>query len=546
MFGGLMSGKWFYDLRERFSPRVLVKNGPVTGFAFGPGRKEIAYCAPVRGVAGPGLWVLSVLHCWDGAPEFPCVPYSVENVDGRLGQGEEWWSQGAAPMRAPRLVWAAPAGVALGGPVWWAPDGSHIAVRAVGDETSDLVAVNYATGVASWISRGTTVVDAAWERGAGRLAYVTREGDERTVWVQTLPPSEPVRLGTGGYSLRWSPADGLSWLGPGSAGLWTQMTWDAQTQDIVESNPRATRPAGSLWSPDGRLCAALEEAAGDARHLVIYAGRSEEGEVVTAPDLRLQQLLGWSPDSRVVMVLTETGLPVAVAAYPATDQLEHLSRRSEWTDRWLRWRACVAAGPVDVGAGPPEWSSDHDMIAYVPAAGMDARLMGTWRDRHSSGRRPTAAELPNGSLVAYRVVRRNLVQENREPNLIVYENLKLLLAALEEYANDHNGLSPPTDDIDELCRVLRRYGVTKGVFTRPGSSTDVVVQYLLEPGTRLDELDAPHTVAVAVVDYDPQWSAVAFSGGWAKLYDLSRAEEAYIFAEIARTGRMPGGGRAVP
>jgi hypothetical protein len=167
---------------------------------------------------------------------------------------------------------------------------------------------------------------------------------------------------------------------------------------------------------------------------------------------------------------------------------------------------------------------------------MDPRLMATWRDWHSSGWVPTAADLPNGALVAHRVVRRSLVQESREPRLFVYDNLRVLLGALREYANDHNGLTPPTDDKDELCSILRRYGVTKRIITRPGSRADVACQYLLDPGMRLDEL--PGGVAVAVVDDDPQWAAAAFAGGWVKLFDLSRAEEARVFAEIVRTGRL--------
>jgi hypothetical protein len=40
---------------------VLTTRGPVTGFAFAPGRDEIAYCAPTDTEGRWGLWVLTTV-----------------------------------------------------------------------------------------------------------------------------------------------------------------------------------------------------------------------------------------------------------------------------------------------------------------------------------------------------------------------------------------------------------------------------------------------------------------------------------------------------
>ena len=44
----LVTGEWALSFATYREPiLVLADQGPITGFAFGPGRTEVAYCAPV-------------------------------------------------------------------------------------------------------------------------------------------------------------------------------------------------------------------------------------------------------------------------------------------------------------------------------------------------------------------------------------------------------------------------------------------------------------------------------------------------------------------
>ena len=485
----LVSGGWRYQFLGRGVIRVLDDRVGISGFAFAAGREEVAYCRPVEPGGRSGIWAVSTAACpeWTGG-------------DTLRGDGKR---------DAARLLWAAPEGVKLHGPVRWTPDGSKIAVLASRDGGRDLVAVDYATGAPAWLSEGACVVDAAWDWQARHIAYVTEDAAGRRVWLQTMPPTRVKRLGEGGYDLRWS-FDGkrLRWLRPESKTRWVEMVWDADAEQIREGNPRQGRWKETVWSPDGMWCAAVENVGGK-RKLVIYPSRAAQGEVIELTNVSLRRVLCWSPDSRVVVVLgDDVNRPIAVGPRPASRGA--LSAMGLSTDAEpLALRACLAAYPMNPDAGAPAWASGSDMLAYVAAA----------RDSLPKGRN---WDIPFGSLVVADIGRDNLVGEAsvRAETRRVMGNMKNIALALQMFADDNDGLLPAAEDGVELRRILRAYLPTEqDCFARPGAPDEVVVEYLAEPGLRLADVRNPGVTAVALADYHPDFYVVAYADGHVRSFE---------------------------
>ncbi len=486
----LVSGGWAYGFWLPYGETLPVtESSPVTGFAFGPGRSEIAYCAPA-GDEGRGLWVASVsfdgLEDWDGRPPPP--------------------SAAAVP---PRLLWTAPEGGTLKGPVWWAPDGSKIAVQVEKGEESELVAVGYAKGEAVQLCRGVKVADLVWGPRGSRVAYVTEGEAGREVWLQTMPPGEPRRLGDGGYNVRWSLGGGsLRWLRPRSEQVWVEMSWEAATGEMAEANPQPARAAGAMWSPDGQLCAVLEgpEDAGE-RTLMIYRGASTAGERIALPHVLPKRVLGWSPDSNLVLLLGDADFLLAVAVRPISDGVRELV---EAAATYTTERAALCGEPMDPEAGPPSWSSGGDVLAYVIASEFDERL--GW---------PAREEPPHGCLSVSRVGREYLapVGEERVEAEQVLSNVKNVALALQMYLADNSDMFPPTADSDEVWGILDEYVRTRSIFMRPGTEDEMVVQYVVPAGIWLGEIEDPASTPVVVVDYLPNFYIVGYADGHAAVHE---------------------------
>jgi len=478
-----VAGEWSF----KFNPGhvvVLADEGPVTGFAFGPGRVEVAYCAPAGREGRWGLWIVPA--------SFP----------------EPEMQEAAFPNRSAtrRVLWTAPAGVTLEGPVQWAPDGSRIAVRASAEGTSGVVTAQYPSGEGVWVCRGAEVVELAWDARGERMAYVTEEEAGRAIWLQTLPPGEARRLGGGGCDLRWS-ADGesLRWLRPKSETVWVEATWNAATGEVTEADPQPARPEGAMWSPDGRLCAVLEPGrTADGKQLVIYPAGSTTGEEVALPYVNPERLLGWSPDSRLIVVLGDLDFPVAVAASQMPEGYEQVI---EVRGEDALGRAAICGFPVDPEAGPPSWSSSCDMLAYVMASRLDE-----WPAGQTS-------ELPTGCLVAGTLTRTHLgpPAAGKAEAEQVLSNMKHVTVALQMYLYDNNDVFPPSGESEEVWRILDEYVKNRSVFMRPGTEDEMVTQYLVPPGVRLADDSDPARFPVAVVDYLPDVYVVAYADGHAEI-----------------------------
>jgi hypothetical protein len=482
----LVTGEWGYNFATYERPiLVLADQGPITGFAFGPGRAEVAYCAPVGRQGQWGLWVVAASPPPPETQEYPFT------------------KTGAAR----RLLWTAPEGVTLRGPVWWAPDGSSVAVRADTEKSSDLVAVDYGSGEAVSLCREMRVVNLVWHPRGKRIAYVTEEDGNQAVWIQSVPSGEARRLGDSGCDLRWSlDGSSLKWLSPAADEHWTEMSWQAEDGQIVPGGPRPARPEDAFWSPDGALCATLASTeGGGGEELVIYPRAGATGERVPVLPVP-QRLLGWSPDSRLLLVLGERDIPVAVAPRPVPEGIRPIA---ELRRGYSSGRASIAGPPVDPQAGPPSWSSGCDLLAYVVAEPLNSR------------RGAQKTEYPQGCLVAAPISREHLEPTTRakeEPERVLY-NMKNVALALQMYFADNHDIFPPSGETDEVWRILDPYVRNRDVFMKPGTEDEMVSRYLVPPGLRLVDIHDPVGMPIAVVDYHPDFFVIAYGDGHVKMFE---------------------------
>jgi hypothetical protein len=490
--GKLVVGEWAYG----FGPneRVLADEGPFTGFAFGPGRSEVAYCGP--GVAGErsALWVVSA------SASFPTTG--------------KWVKKTTAPRR---MLWTAQESVVLRGPVWWAPDGSRIGVRACTDTTSDLVVVDYLGGEPVWVTREQTVLDAAWAWGGRRIAYVTDSDGARVVWTQSVPPDgSPRRVGMGGYGLGWTlTGDDLCWISPTSERVWSDMRWSASTGEAAERGQLPPRPAGALWAPNGRVCAVLDGTPGsEDAEVVIFRPHDAVGERPPLPDLRPRELLGWSPDSKLLIVLGDAGFPFAIGVQPPAGPLEELTRPAS---EYSRERAGILGDPMDSRAGPPAWSSAGDMVAYVVAQDFE----------QGSGLRPgghthwkLSAYHPLGCLIVRDVRREHLtfVGLLREDVRQAVGSLKKIASSMQMYLADNNDAFPMSEDAEQFREVIAEYVRDELAFLCPGSEDEIAIEYLVEPGAKLVDVEDPAAMPVATATCFDDYDIIAYADGHVEVF----------------------------
>ncbi len=483
--GKLVAGEWAWRFIRGEVP--IADAHEFTGFAFGPGRAEIAYCA-FDEPGGPSR--LRITTAPTERTRFGLRPVS--------------------PQAPPRLLWTAPEGVTLRGPIWWAPNGSKIALRACSEDSSDLIVVDYATGSPTAITEGCRVVDAAWCPDASQLAYVAEDDSARTVSLAAIPPAEAHRLGRGGFDLRWT-VDGreLHWLSPHSETTWTRMRWTAEDASVSEIGSAPARPEETIWSPDGRLCAALEPQGDGGERAVIYPAESRIGDTVELPGVEPVELLGFSPDGTLLLALEHEGRPIAVSTRPIPPEVREVLPAGR--SRYSPARGTVAGFPMQPDAGPPSWcTTGHHLLAYVaaeqprPSRGMHAPELAGKLVVHSYQR-----EYLGGPVQAALKVERQQLDYN----------LKNIALVFQMYLADNNDIFPATSEMPDLRRILDPYVYTQEVFLRPGSGDEVCVRYLLDPGIRLVEIRDPVHLPIAIIDYPEDYYLVGYADGHVQTFE---------------------------
>ena len=111
----------------------------------------------------------------------------------------------------------------------------------------------------------------------------------------------------------------------------------------------------------------------------------------------------------------------------------------------------------------------------------------------------------------------------RAEALQVDSNMKHIALALHMYASDNHDRLSPTNDINEVMDVLQVYVIDRAVFSRPGTSDEVVVRCVMRAVAVLDSLEIPFQTPVAIVDYHPDFRVTAFADGHVELHGTASA-----------------------
>ena len=478
----IASGDWTFIWQKLED--VLATASPVTGFAFGPGRTEMAFCAPAASGGPAALWTTHIA---------PSAEYR---------RSLRWPPVGVSP----RLIATAPPETSFRGPVWWSPDGSQIALRACEGELGRLVIVDYLSGEITVVPESEGVVEAAWSPDGGETALVKAEEGKRSVWVFSGETGESRRLGAGGYDLRWSlDGSALHWLRDDSEEAWTAMRWEVGSGALATGGPRPARREGALWSPDGQLCATLAPAAdGGESRIIIYPANSPVGEILSLPGLKPEKLLGWSPDSRFLLALTYGNTLTVVSARPPGSGAAEALRI---THRPIDVRATVLPATaadvgVDTDAGPPAWSSSGELLVYVAQKLEHDQAAAHWLV-HRIGARYFGGTGFGAKL-------------EREA---VQRNLKVIALGMLMYLNDWDKTFPYSDDPDYLRGALNPYIQDQSVFMRPGTDNSMVVSFTIDPGTRTGEVKDPSKTPMATIDYSPEFYGIAYMDGHVEMFE---------------------------
>jgi hypothetical protein len=92
----------------------------------------------------------------------------------------------------------------------------------------------------------------------------------------------------------------------------------------------------------------------------------------------------------------------------------------------------------------------------------------------------------------------------------VLVNMEQLALAMRAYLADHNSRFPAATDARGLTASLEQYLDPRLLFTRPGTKDEVVVRYVMKPGTTWGNIPGrkAHTVPVFVADYSPEFTVM--------------------------------------
>jgi len=493
------SGLGVGDWRIESSPaqRRVHPEGAVSGMAFAPGSRELAYCA-VSEEGGSALWLAAI-----------------RDTREHLA----FWDQYVES----RPLWRAPSGISLSGPIWWSPEGGKLAVCVRRQGGDDVIGIDRLTGEAVTLVRGATVADLAWQMHGEQLAYAVESNDGRTVWLQTNPPAEPRCLGKGGFDLHWTLEGKLIWRRRDEN--WKLMSWDPVSAAAEEVETSVVPLSAVYWSPSGASCAELKDDDGQDPSLAIYEGNNSTPEVIPLPGAGPGRIVGWSPDSRLIVLLCQESHLLAVSGRPPGPGVVAMAEaKGGRAEDVIGARAWLMIWPaVDPRAGPPAWTSTSDSFAYVcPDEDTVLALYPRLRTR-----RFMEGAIPFGDIVV-QGLKHTFVKappETEVERVRVTTNMKNVALAIQMYLADNHDIFPGAEDAEKLTMVLDEYVRDRSIFMRPGSEDELSFWYVIPAGLRLTAVRDPAGMPVAFVDYDPTFLVVAYADGHAADFDRTAEVE---------------------
>ncbi len=507
---GLVSGELIVQPAD-LNPIPIGQGGYPTGFAFAPGRAELAYTT-VEEKGGGSFSALRIVR----AERLWPVPREVEkSFTDRQGRKHNYRGQVMVPLpfaererqllrfgvkkAGERFV-----GPLLEGPILWSPDATKLAVFAVipndldSYTTRDLWIIDYATGKKQALSQGMWVGEAVWSPDSKWLAFVVAPGDKKPtpqksfptegLWLTETRLNTHKRIASGGFDLEW-PAPGrlvFRQSGESPKGLEYQLESGKSRTVSVAAGPE------SPWeiSPDKRyLAVSQEEVAG--KRLEIKE-RSTGAVKVTLPG---EFLGGWNPDSELLAFIDHQGILSLTSA--AGVHQGHIVRTAVQNISLLPLHPPVDWSARQTPGGLP---SDAQEISWIAFAAQDGLRVLCLSHRQPHGHEAAALGL--------------LTPEKERETVI--NNMKQVGLSLIQYSTDWDNRFPANDA--RIYDTISPYLRNREIFDRPGYPNQPVVRYLGSAGpiSRVESPNDPGAVPVAVVDYWTDGGVVAYADGHVK------------------------------
>jgi prepilin-type processing-associated H-X9-DG protein len=526
---GLVSGEWIIAPDE-MNPVPIGDGGFATGFAFAPGRAELAYCAVQEKGGGQAsvLRIVRVEKLWPVERE-----YGADTVQTDIGiRRFPKMVEIALPFSERerellRLEAEKPQGAVWGpffeGPILWSPDGTRLALFVVKEEAAksfesrDLWVVDYATGKHKALTRNAWVGEAAWSPDAGRLAFAAYQASSQPLpkdlkttqpglWLADVSTGALSRIYEGGIDLEWQ-ANGRRLRFRRSGDSPQGLEYDIGTGKI-ESSP-LPQSAEHPWeiSADRRYVVSMNRISTGSQ-LEVRQGAS--GVIVFT--LPAEEMGCWQPEGGLLAYFGRDGvLRMAAVEGPQRGRAVEISREAEVNavpfQPPLQWSSRILA-PPDLLQVQGQWPTpeDHPKVSWLALISH-----GELRVLRMAHRLPALDEKAALGLLS-----------PEEEQTIVTANAKQIALAVIMYASDWDEQPPPPGV--EFGEAIRPYLRDDSLLQRPGYRGEPVFRYLVSDSANWSRIKDPSMAPMGVIDYWEEGGVVAFADGHVKWYPREELE----------------------
>lgn len=530
------------------NPIPIGREGHPTGFAFAPGRAELAYSKLERqGKASVSVLRIAKLdYLWTVFRTRP----KTTTEEGRTVTIQEGYYATMPFTERERELLSLPVIVSgdrlrspfIEGPILWSADGSKLAVFVVTENlnkmyaTRDLWLIDYGSGKRQELTRGAWVTETAWSADSRWLAFAAEQGEGKP--AKSAPPATRPGLyvaaaqtgairwiAEGGLDLEWSPTNRLSFRRQGDSPQGQEYNPATKQLSPVKVMPQPESP----WqlSPDRRYLAVVEESP-SGRQLELRE-RASDSRLFSLP---AAEMGGWYPDSRMLTYFGKDGkLKMTAVVGPHRGHSAEVTEAAELD--LLPFHPPVAwSSPVQFNFLPPgvPW----------PAPGLESKQkpLLSWLAYISQGQLRVQQMIHRLPAIHEAVALDKLPLEDER--MLVLNNMKQVALAVLMYSNDWDELAPPPA---VALRAIDPYLGGRQLLDRPGYPDQPVVRYLVTNPRAYRELQRPAEVPMAIVEYMEDGDIIAFCDGHVKWVRKELVPDILRIAEEAFSSRpRPGGG----
>jgi len=536
---GLVSGALVVEPAE-MNPNPIGQGGFANGFAFAPGRAELAYSAieekggqltsVVRIVQVERLWTVprqQMKTFVDRARRKHTFPENTM-VNLPFAERERELLSLKIARSADSLL-----GQFIEGPIDWSPDGTRLAIYAVTEDpiksytTRDLWVVDYAAGKRQPLTHSAWVTEAVWSPDSKWLAFAAEQAEVKAprsapkptppgLWLANVKSGALRRIGEGGIDLEWSArGNRLKFRRSGDDERGRE--YDAETGKTAPGALPAMVQFPYEISPDGRYVAILQDAP-EGRHLEVRE-RSTNARLVNLP----AEALGcWHPDSRMLAYFDNNCTLVMTSLEgPHRGHAEKVSAEAEIHlvapfHPLVQWSNQIV---------PPSWAFRQSRYAQNPEAGEG----GSWIALISHGQLRLLGLAHRKPQIHERAALGWLTPQ--EERSVVCSNMKQIALGLIMYAGDYDTSLPPS--YSRVNEVFGPYVPTQDLFDRPGYPKRPVFRYLARGVVRLGGIkdEDSSQLPIGVIDYWKDGGYVAYADGHVQWVPREEMEEVLLRAQ---------------